>query len=61
MAKAKNGDAIVLKFDKEKETKNTVRYQEQERDGEPKLVGTLYLQKFVAKTLGETVTVTITG
>ena len=30
----------------EKETKNTVRYQENPTRGEPSIIGTLYLQKW---------------
>ncbi len=48
----------VLTFSMEKDTKNTVRYTEDEREGEPKIVGTLYLQKFYAKGKDK-VTVTI--
>lgn len=36
-----------LTFKKEKETKNTVRYQEQSDPGKPQIVGTLYIQKWV--------------
>jgi hypothetical protein len=43
-------EAIVLEFAREKETKNTVRFQEVERPGKPPVIGTLYLQKwFVGK------------
>ena len=34
-----------LTFEQEKETKNTVRYQEQVEDGEAKVIGPLYVQK----------------
>jgi hypothetical protein len=40
--------AEVLKFVREKETKNTVRYAEVSEPGKPPLVGTLYLQKWYA-------------
>lgn len=42
-------DKIVddLAFDYEKTTKNTVRYQERERERTAKVIGTLYLQKFL--------------
>lgn len=39
---------VTLTFSKEKETKNTVKFEEDERQGQPKLVGTLYVQKFMA-------------
>jgi hypothetical protein len=38
----------VLHFTKEKDTKNTVKYEEQPAAGEPKIIGSLYLQKFFA-------------
>jgi hypothetical protein len=45
-----------------KETKNTVRYEEPESD-QPIVIGTLYVQKWALKRLGEpeTLTVTIAG
>jgi len=36
----------VLKFVKEKETKNTVRFGEVAEPGKPPIVGTLYVQKW---------------
>ena len=47
------GDALdqqKISFTLERETKNTIRYQE-ETDGNPPAIGTLYLQKWL---LGET-------
>lgn len=41
-------DKTVLTFTQEKETKNTIRFSEDERDGQPPLVGSLYLAKFFA-------------
>ena len=35
-------------FEKEKETKNTVRYQEKPEEGKPPVIGTLYVQKWFA-------------
>ncbi len=45
-----------------RETKNTLRYEETESD-EPPVIGTLYLQKFAAKRLGdpEVIKVTVTA
>jgi hypothetical protein len=40
---------ITLTFHVEKETKNTFKFEEDERQGRPKIVGSLYAQKFVAK------------
>jgi len=47
------GDASMLElsFERERETKNTVRYEEQVMD-EPPVVGTLYLQKYALNRLG---------
>ena len=47
---------MVLKFKKEKETKNTVRFQEVLEEGKPPIIGTLYLQKWFA---GEAETINI--
>jgi len=35
-----------LTFEREKETKNTIRYQERPDPGNPPVVGTLYVQKW---------------
>jgi hypothetical protein len=48
----------TLAFEKERETKNTVRYQEKPAEGQPPIVGTLYVAKFWAGT-AERLTVTI--
>ncbi len=37
----------TLVFTFERETKNTVRFQEKAEAGQPTIVGTLYVQKFV--------------
>lgn len=37
-----------LTFRKERETKNTVRFQEEAEPGKPQIVGTLYIQKWAA-------------
>lgn len=44
--------ALTLEFEREKETKNTIRFQELENGDGPKVVGTLYLQKYAVKKLG---------
>jgi len=36
----------TIRFVTEKETKNTVRYQEQPEDGQPAVIGTLYVQRW---------------
>ena len=38
----------VLKFEYEKETKNSVRYQEMPEPGQAAVLGTLYVQKWFA-------------
>ena len=40
---------ITLNFVKERETKRTIRFKEQPQEGKPEVIGTLYVQKFVAK------------
>ncbi len=52
---------IKLEFVKEKETANTIRFQEVETDEMPLQIRTIYLQKFAFKKLGnpEKITVTI--
>ena len=52
-------DTVTLRFVKEKETKNTIRYQEQPEEGQPPIVGTLYVAKFWAHG-AEHLTVTLT-
>ncbi|HTD48836.1 MAG TPA: hypothetical protein VK881_16335 [bacterium] len=37
-----------LIFEKERETKNTIRYQEKPAEGQPPIIGTLYVAKFWA-------------
>ena len=47
----------TVKFNIEKETKNSVRYKEEPEDGKAPIVGTLYVQKWFA---GDTKTIEIT-
>jgi hypothetical protein len=49
---------VKLTFEKEKETKNTIRYQEKPAEGSPPIVGTLYVAKFWAGS-AQSLTVTI--
>ena len=37
---------MQLKFEQEKETKNTIRFQEVPEAGKPPVIGTLYIQKW---------------
>lgn len=47
----------IVKFEYEKETKNSVRYKETPEEGTAPIVGTLYVQKWFA---GSTKTIEIT-
>ncbi len=44
---------LTLTFTREKDTKNTVRYREVVPDGDPGVVGSIYVQKFALKELGQ--------
>jgi hypothetical protein len=46
-------------FELEKETKNTVRYQEVQAEGQPPVIGTIYVQKWALKGLPKKVKVTL--
>lgn len=37
---------MIVQFKRDKETKNTIRFQEVEEKGKPPVVGTLYVQKW---------------
>ena len=39
---------MKIRFEREKETKNTVRFREIAEEGKPPIIGTLYLQKWFA-------------
>uniref|UniRef100_A0A6H2A4U6 Uncharacterized protein n=2 Tax=viral metagenome TaxID=1070528 RepID=A0A6H2A4U6_9ZZZZ len=45
-----------IRFMKEKETKHTIRFTEEQKPGEPLIVGTLYVQKWFA---GDATTITL--
>jgi hypothetical protein len=51
-------EALLLTFRRERETKNTVRYEEVVTDM-PSVVGTLYLQKWAHHRLGEPETIIV--
>lgn len=40
----------TIKFEFEKETKNSVRYKEVPEEGQPPIIGSLYVQKWFAGT-----------
>lgn len=53
--------ALTVTLTKEKETKNTVRFQETSiAAGEPEVVGSLYVQKWAWTRLGSPETITVT-
>jgi hypothetical protein len=59
---AKEKTKIVRTFQKEKETKNTIRYVEKPKKGEPEAVRTIYVQKWLVGSFDEApdeITVTI--
>lgn len=57
---AKKDEKVVeVNFEKEKETKNTVKYSEVPEEGQPPIVGTLYVQKWFAGS-ADSVKITLT-
>ena len=46
-------------FEVEKETKNTVRYTEVAEEGQPPVIGTIYVQKWALKGIPKKVKVTL--
>ena len=51
-------EPIILKFEFEKETKNTLRYREVNEDG-PTIIGLIYIQKWVLKDHPKNITITV--
>ena len=52
---------ITIQLKKERETKNTIRFEETENaEGNPPLIGTLYVQKWALKRLGDPEMLTLT-
>lgn len=52
-------EVVTLDFVLEKATKNTYRFMEADRPGQPKLIGTLYVQKHVFPEAPGNISVTI--
>lgn len=50
---------LVATFVQERETKNTIRFIEEETDGPP-IVGTLYVQKYALRQLGNPAKIVVT-
>lgn len=62
MSKNNNGEStkkFTVSFTRERETKNTVRFQEVTDDG-PSVIGILYVQKFALKKMGDPDYLTVT-
>ena len=53
-------EPLSLTFKRERETKNTVRFQEEQREGATPSIGALYLQKPAAQDLGDPEQLTVT-
>lgn len=51
---------VKVKFAKEKDTKNTVRFTEVLAEGEPPAIGTLYVPKYTLSKIGNPDTLVIT-
>lgn len=52
---------LTIQLHKERETKNTIRFEEMENaEGNPPLIGTLYVQKWALKRLGDPERLTLT-
>lgn len=52
-------DNFTVEFEVEKETKNTIRFQEKPVKGQPAKIGTLYVQKYACIEGVKTVTLTV--
>lgn len=52
---------VTIQLRKERETKNTIRFEEMENaEGNPPLIGTLYVRKWALKRLGDPDQLTLT-
>lgn len=51
--------SITASFEKQKETKGTVRFKEVPLEGQEELIGTLYVRKPAGTELGDNITVTV--
>lgn len=61
MTAAAKTESLVVTFDRERETKRTVRFAERVDDDQPEQIGTVYVQKHALAAIGnpEAITVTI--
>ncbi len=46
-------ESITIRFRKERDTKNTVKFDEQPEPGRPPIVGSLYVQKWFVGAVAE--------
>lgn len=53
--------SITASFEKQKETKGTVRFAEVPNEGQEPLIGTLYVRKPTGTELGDKIKVTVEG
>ncbi len=53
-------DPVTITLKRQKDTKNTVRFEEVEREDAALVVGTLYVQKHAVHALGNPDTITLT-
>jgi len=53
-------ESLSVTFNRERETKNTVRFQEEQPEGATPSIGALYLQKLAAQDLGDPEHLTVT-
>lgn len=54
-------DRLTVLLTRDKETKNTIRFQEEaNEEGLPPVIGTLYVQKFAVKRLGDPQAIKVT-
>lgn len=51
--------SVTVAFKKKKDTKNTTQYEEVPEKGQDKVIGSLYLKKDLAESLGPDVKVTV--
>lgn len=49
-SKPETAKSVTLTFEKEKETKNSVKYQEKPTSGQAPVIGSLYVQKWFVGT-----------
>lgn len=51
--------SVTVRFTEKKKTKNTIQYQEEPEKGQEAVIGTIYLKKGLAESIGPEVKVTV--